>query len=147
MQTLKKNNAREIGAAQIMLEICQVRHTQPCRVMARKRRKQTGLSYGTFTPLSKPFLLHHGSHFNSYRNADHRRKSESCCHSLNILKFNRVHITEAYSLTLVVPYTYCAVFLLCFSSSCVPMLPVSLDCHFLIVPSVFSNVYLETLQM
>jgi hypothetical protein len=36
------------------------------------------------------------------------------------------------------PTHYCVVFLLCFSSS---MLPVSLDCIFLIVPSVFSNVY------
>ena len=33
----------------------------------------------------------------------------------------------------------------CFSSSCVPvMLPVSLDCQFLIAPSVLSNVYLST---
>jgi hypothetical protein len=28
-----------------------------------------------------------------------------------------------------------------FSSSCVPMMPVSLDCPILIAPSVFSNVY------
>ena len=32
----------------------------------------------------------------------------------------------------------------CFSSSCVPKLPVSLDCTFLIAPSVFSNNYLNT---
>jgi hypothetical protein len=32
----------------------------------------------------------------------------------------------------------------CFSSSCVPKLPVSLDCTFLIAPSVFSNIYLNT---
>ena len=32
----------------------------------------------------------------------------------------------------------CVVFLVCFSSS---MLPVSLDCQFLIATSVFSNVY------
>ena len=32
-----------------------------------------------------------------------------------------------------------------FSSSCVPvMLPGSLDCQFLIAPSVFSNVYIST---
>ena len=35
--------------------------------------------------------------------------------------------------------TYWVVFLFCFSSSCV--LYVSLDCQFLIAPSVFSNVY------
>ena len=37
------------------------------------------------------------------------------------------------------------VFLFCFSSSCLvyPMLPVSLDCPFLIAPSVFLNVYLH----
>ena len=34
---------------------------------------------------------------------------------------------------------YCTVFLFCFSLSCVPH--VSLDCSFLISPSVFSNVY------
>ena len=52
---------------------------------------------------------------------------------------------------------YCVVFLLCFSSSCVPyvasfsvflllvypMLPVSLDCTIVIVPLVFSNAYLK----
>jgi hypothetical protein len=31
---------------------------------------------------------------------------------------------------------------LCFSSFCIPILPVSLDCPFLIASSVFSNVYL-----
>jgi len=41
-------------------------------------------------------------------------------------------------LRIVVSNTYCVVFLFCFSSS---MLPVSLDCPFLIAPSVFSNVY------
>jgi hypothetical protein len=38
--------------------------------------------------------------------------------------------------------TYYAVFLLCFSSPCVPYLPVSLDFPCLIAPSVFSNTYL-----
>jgi hypothetical protein len=33
------------------------------------------------------------------------------------------------------------VFLFFLSFFVYPMLPVSLDCHFLIVPSVFSNVY------
>ena len=44
-------------------------------------------------------------------------------------------------LRIVVSNTYCVMFLFCFSLSCVPyicMLPVSLDCPFLIVPSVFS---------
>ena len=35
--------------------------------------------------------------------------------------------------------TYCVVFLFCVSSY--PMLPVSMDCPFLIAPSVFSKVY------
>jgi hypothetical protein len=35
----------------------------------------------------------------------------------------------------------CCVFVLFFFSSCVPMLPVSLYCPFLIASSVFSNVY------
>jgi hypothetical protein len=41
--------------------------------------------------------------------------------------------------------TYCVLFLFCFSSSCILLynilLPVFLDCSFLIVTSVFSNVY------
>jgi hypothetical protein len=41
---------------------------------------------------------------------------------------------------------FCVVFLFCLSSSCVyycvPKLPVSLDCPFLIVQSIFSNVYI-----
>jgi hypothetical protein len=46
-------------------------------------------------------------------------------------------------LPLMVSNTYCVVFLLCFSSSCGPyMLPVSLDCPFLIPHSVFTNFYL-----
>ena len=46
-------------------------------------------------------------------------------------------------LRIVVSNTYCVVFMLCFSSSCLlyPMLPVSLDCPFLIAPSAFSNLY------
>jgi len=36
----------------------------------------------------------------------------------------------------------CVVFLFCFSSSCVPDVASSLDCSFLITPSVFSNIYL-----
>ena len=46
----------------------------------------------------------------------------------------------SFCLRNVVSNTYCVVFLLCLSSSCVPYVPVSLDCPFLIVPSVFSNV-------
>ena len=43
-----------------------------------------------------------------------------------------------------VQHILCSV-VFCFSSSCVPvMLPVSLDCQFLIAPSVFSNIYLST---
>ena len=46
----------------------------------------------------------------------------------------------------VVVYVRCVVFLLCFSSFCrfvYPMLPVSLDCPFLIASSVFTDIYLE----
>ena len=43
-------------------------------------------------------------------------------------------------LCIVLTNTYCVVFLLCFSSS---MLSISLDCPFLIAPSVVSNVYLS----
>ena len=46
-------------------------------------------------------------------------------------------------LALVVSNIYCVLFLHCFSSSCEPMLPVSLDSPFLIAPSVFSSVYLH----
>jgi hypothetical protein len=49
-------------------------------------------------------------------------------------------------LRIVVSNTYCVFVLFCFSSSCVPMLPVSLDCPFLIAPSVFSNVYKQDRQ-
>ena len=42
--------------------------------------------------------------------------------------------------SIVVSNTYCVVFLFCVSSS---MLPVSLDCQFVIVPSIFFNVYLQ----
>jgi hypothetical protein len=45
----------------------------------------------------------------------------------------------AYS---VVQQTLCCVYVLCFLRLVYPMLPVSLDFPFLIVPSVFSNVYL-----
>ena len=44
-------------------------------------------------------------------------------------------------LRIVLSKTYCVLFLVCFSSCCVPV-SVSLDCPFLIVPSVFSNAYL-----
>ena len=61
-------------------------------------------------------------------------------------------------LPIVVSNTYCAVFLFCFSSYCVPyvasfsvflrivypMLPVSLDCSFVIAISGLSNVYLPS---
>ena len=45
-------------------------------------------------------------------------------------------------LRIVVSNTYCVVFLFCFSSSCVPNVANSLECLFLIAPSVFSNIYL-----
>ena len=42
-----------------------------------------------------------------------------------------------------VQHIVCCVFVLfCFSSSCVPMLPVNLNCPFLIATSVFFNIYL-----
>jgi len=45
-------------------------------------------------------------------------------------------------LRIVVSNTYCVVvFMFCLSSSCVPNVAVSLDCPFLIAPSVSSNVY------
>ena len=50
---------------------------------------------------------------------------------------NLVYVISVY-LHLVVSNTYCVVFLFCLSSS---MLPVSLDCPFLIAPSVFFNMY------
>ena len=42
-------------------------------------------------------------------------------------------------------HTYCVVLCFCFVFLCLvcPMLPVSLDCPFLIAPSIFSNVYLS----
>jgi len=43
-------------------------------------------------------------------------------------------------LHIVVSNTYCVMFLLCLVY---PMLLVSLDCHFLIAPAVFSNIYLN----
>jgi hypothetical protein len=49
-------------------------------------------------------------------------------------------------LCIVVSNTYCIVFLLCFCSSCrlvYPILSVSLDCPFVIAPSVFSNVCVQ----
>ena len=46
-------------------------------------------------------------------------------------------------LRIVVSNKYWVIFALCLSSSCAPLLPVSLDCPFLIAPSVFSNVYLK----
>jgi hypothetical protein len=52
---------------------------------------------------------------------------------------NLVYVISVY-LHLVVSNTYCVVFLFCLSSS---MLPVSLDCPFLIAPSVFFNMYLN----
>ena len=39
--------------------------------------------------------------------------------------------------------TYCVVFLFCFSS-CIPYVPVCLDCPFLIAPLVLSNIYFYT---
>jgi hypothetical protein len=58
--------------------------------------------------------------------------------SLPSVVCRRAHVL--YTLfVFVVSNTYCVVSLFCFSLS---MLPVSLDCPFLIVPSVFSTVYL-----
>jgi hypothetical protein len=44
-------------------------------------------------------------------------------------------------LCIVVSNTYCFVFLLCCSSSCVPYVSSFSELSFLIAPSVFSNVY------
>jgi hypothetical protein len=58
------------------------------------------------------------------------------------LTFARLVYNVCVCLRIVMSNTYCAVFLFCFPSSCFPMLLISLDCPFLIAPSVFSNVYL-----
>ena len=62
-------------------------------------------------------------------------------------KSRRVSLVEQELLTLRVAYLFsflCYVFVLILFDLCIvcPMLPVSLDCLFLIVPSVFSSVYL-----
>jgi hypothetical protein len=51
-----------------------------------------------------------------------------------------IYVICAY-LRIVMSSKYCVVFLLCFCSSCVPMLPVYLVCPFLIAPSVLVCVY------
>jgi hypothetical protein len=57
--------------------------------------------------------------------------------------FNCLIYVICVCLRIVVSTTHIVLcFLLCFAWSCVPMLPVSLDCSFLIASSVFSNVYL-----
>ena len=69
--------------------------------------------------------------------------------SLPPVVFRRAHVYLRYTSMCVfthsgVQHILCSV-VFCFSSSCVPvMLPVSLDCQFLIAPSVFSNIYLST---
>jgi hypothetical protein len=61
----------------------------------------------------------------------------------------RTHVLFTYvicvCLRTVLSNTYCFVLCFCFVllRLVYPMLPVSLDCHFLIAPSVFSNVYLS----
>ena len=50
-----------------------------------------------------------------------------------------LYLSSSCFLYIVVSNTYCILFLLCFFSS---WLPVSLDCPFLIAPSIYSNVYL-----
>jgi ABC-type antimicrobial peptide transport system ATPase subunit len=55
---------------------------------------------------------------------------------------NRTVIMSIHQPRYVVSITYCVVFLLCFSSSCVPYVASSSGCHFLSAPSVFCNVYL-----
>ena len=55
-----------------------------------------------------------------------------------IMSYLRYLCFSAYS---GVQHIFCCVFV-CFSSSCVPMLLVSLDCPVFNAPSVFSNVYL-----
>jgi hypothetical protein len=57
----------------------------------------------------------------------------------------RILFTFLFCLRIVVSTTYCVVFYFGFSPFVYPMLPVSLDCRFLITstPSVFSNVYIH----
>jgi len=52
-----------------------------------------------------------------------------------------------FCLRMVVSNTYCVVFLLCLSKSCVPYVASFSDCPFLITPSVFSNVYLKVFDL
>jgi hypothetical protein len=54
------------------------------------------------------------------------------------------HLRYIVSLRIVVSNTYCDLFLFCFLRLVFPILPVSLDCQFLIAPSVFSNIYILT---
>jgi hypothetical protein len=69
--------------------------------------------------------------------------------SLPPVSFRMAHVYLRYTSKCLlaqsgVQHILCSVWL-GFSSSCVPvMLSVSLDCQFLIAPSVFSNVYLST---
>jgi hypothetical protein len=68
---------------------------------------------------------------------------------LTPVAFRRAHVYLRYTSKCLfahsgVQHILCSVWL-GFSSSCVPvMLPGSLDCQFLIAPSVFSNVYIST---
>jgi hypothetical protein len=53
-------------------------------------------------------------------------------------------LSSSFLLYIVVSNTYCVVFcFVCLHLVVYPMLPVSLDCPFLIAPLVFSNVYLN----
>jgi len=74
---------------------------------------------------------------------------QRCSVRLCLQVFVGTHLCLIYviciCLRVVVSNTYCVVFLLCFSSSCVPYIASSLDCPFLIAPSVFSDVYYQTI--
>jgi len=62
--------------------------------------------------------------------------------SLPPVVYKKEHVLFVFCLRTVVSNTYCVVFLFCLFHPVYPTLPVSLDCPFLIAPSVFSNVYL-----
>ena len=63
------------------------------------------------------------------------------CLPPDVCRMAHVIYVISICLPIVLSNSYCVVFMFCFPSVCAPYVAVSLDCPFLIVPSVFSNVY------